>query len=331
MQTYVVTGGGGFIGSNVAAALSAAHPNARVVVCDVFGSDEKWRNLSKHPVDDIISPAELFYWLEMNAGEVEAIIHLGAISSTTERNADMLLENNYTFSRVLRAWCTEHDTRFIYASSASVYGDGSQGFKDDISTDYLKTLKPLNTYAWSKWLFDTYVARSLERGEKQPPQWAGLRFFNVYGPNEYHKGEQQSVAARIFPHAHAQRPVKLFHSYNPKYKDGGQLRDFIYVKDCVSVIQWLLDNPTVSGLFNVGSGKARTFEDLARSVFSALGHTPQIHYIDMPIEIRDKYQYFTEADMSKLKAAGYNKPLFSLEDGIKDYVMNYLIKEDHYL
>lgn len=331
MQTYVVTGGGGFIGSNVAAALSATHPHARVVVCDMFGADEKWRNLSRHPVDEIISPAELFYWLEMNAGEVEAIIHLGSVSSTTERNADLLLENNYTFSRVLRAWCIEHETRFIYASSASVYGDGSQGFIDDFSTEYLKKLKPLNTYAWSKWMFDGFVARSLERGEKQPPQWAALRFFNVYGPNEYHKGEQQSVAARIFPHAHAHRPVKLFHSYNPKYKDGGQLRDFIYVKDCVAVIEWLLANPKVSGLFNVGSGKARTFEDLANSVFGALNHPTQIHYIDMPVEIRAKYQYFTQADMTRLKDAGYTQPFHTLEDGIKDYVTNYLINEDPYL
>lgn len=331
MKTFVVTGGGGFIGSNVAAHLSQSHPGARVVVCDIFGSDDKWRNLSKHPVDEIISPAELFYWLEMNAGGIEAIIHLGAISSTTERNADLLLENNYTYSRVLRAWCIEHDTRLIYASSASVYGDGSQGFKDDLSTDYLKTLRPLNTYAWSKWLFDCFVARSLERGEKQPPQWAGLRFFNVYGPNEYHKGDQQSVAARIFPHAQAHRPVKLFHSYHPDYKDGGQMRDFVYVKDCVDVIQWLLDNPKVSGMFNLGTGKARTFEDLANSVFAAVSHPPQIHYIDMPVEIRDKYQYFTEADMTKLRAAGYDKAFHSLEDGVRDYVTGYLAKEDHYL
>ena len=331
MKTYVVTGGGGFIGSNIASALNDAYPDSRIVVSDVFGSEEKWRNLSKHPVDEIISPRELLYWLEAQADTIEAVIHMGAISSTTERNADLILENNVSYSRVLWAWCTAHEKRFIYASSGSVYGDGSDGFKDDLSLPYQKKLKPLNAYAWSKWLFDYFVGRTLHLGEPQPPQWAGLRFFNVYGPNEYHKGEQQSVISRIFPHAQAQRPVKLFHSYHPDYADGGQQRDFIYVKDCVSVVLWLLANPGISGLYNVGTGQARSFEDLAKAVFSSIGKPTQISYIDMPPEIRDKYQYHTEADMAHIRDAGYNLPFHSLEEGVADYVHKYLIKDDPYL
>jgi len=331
MKTYVITGGAGFIGSNVATALTQGNPDAKVVICDIFGTEDKWRNIAKRPADEIISPQELFYWLENFASEVEAVIHMGAISSTTERDGDLMLETNFTLPKLLRAWCVEHQKRFIYASSGATYGGGEYGFEDDGSSHYLGKLRPLNTYAWSKCAFDYYVARSVERGEPQPAQSVGLKFFNVYGPNEYHKGEQSSVLYRIFPHARAGRPVHLFKSYNPQYKDGAQLRDFVYVKDCVSVVLWLLDHPEVSGLFNVGSGKARSFADLAAALFDAVGKPLQIHYDEMPVGLRDKYQYFTEAKMERLQAAGYTQPMHTLEDGVKDYVQHYLMKEDPYL
>lgn len=331
MKTFVVTGGAGFIGSNIAAALTRRYGDAKIVVCDIFGHEDKWRNIAKHPVDEVISPQELFYWLENFAPDVEAVIHMGAVSSTTERDADLMLETNFTLPKLLRAWAIQHGKRLIYASSAATYGSGEHGFDDDASVEYLSKLKPLNTYAWSKCAFDYYVARSLARGEEQPVQQVGLKFFNAYGPNEYHKGEQASVLSRIFPHARAGRPVHLFKSYHPNYADGAQLRDFVYVKDCVSVILWLLENPGVNGLFNVGSGKARSFADMAAALFAAVEKPLQIHYDDMPVALRDKYQYVTEAKMDKLRAAGYAQPMHSLEDGVKDYVQNYLMKEDPYL
>lgn len=330
MKKILITGGAGFIGSNIANAI-ADSGEYRAVVCDIFGSTDKWRNLSKHRIFEIINPAELFYWLEMNEIEIEAVIHMGAISSTTETDIDLILENNFALSKMLWGWCTDNQTRFIYASSAASYGDGSNGFDDDMDCAMLAKLKPLNGYGWSKWLFDQHVASCLKNNDDTPPQWAGLRFFNVYGPNEYHKGDQQSVISRIFPHARADRPVQLFKSHKEGYEDGGQLRDFVYVKDCVDVMLWLIENSDVSGLYNVGSGKARTFEDLAKSTFAALGHEPKINYIDMPTELREKYQYFTEGKMDKLRAAGYDKPFTSLEEGVKDYVQGYLNKDDQYL
>ncbi len=329
MKRILVTGGAGFIGSVVAGMLAESSEYS-IVVCDQFGSTDKWRNLAKHRIFEIISPAELTPWLESHSAEIGGILHMGASSSTTETNVDFILQNNFTLSRQLWQWATSHQVPFIYASSAATYGDGSAGFVDDISKDYLGKLRPLNPYGWSKWLFDQYIALALERGDPTPPQWVGLRFFNVYGPNEYHKGEQKSVACNIYPHAEQGRPVHLFKSYNPKYPDGGQMRDFIYVKDCAHVIQWLLKNPKVSGVFNVGSGQARSFKDLANAVFTALGKTPAITYFDMPETLKPKYQYFTEAKIDKLRAAGYTTPFTSLEDGIKDYVQQYLSAADKY-
>lgn len=330
MQRILITGGAGFIGSNIANDI-ANRGERRAVVCDMFGTSEKWRNLCKHPIYEIIEPEELFYWLESNADKLDAIIHMGAISSTTEKDVDMILENNFSYSKQLWNWCTNNEKPFIYASSAATYGDGGEGFDDDISEDYLNKLRPLNAYGWSKQLFDHFVSSSVRRGDKTPPQWAGLKFFNVYGPNEYHKDSQQSVASQIFPHAQAGLAVKLFKSYNDAYPDGGQKRDFIYVKDCVKVMNWLINNPSVSGLFNLGTGEARSFEDMARAIFAALDKEPNISYIDMPEEIVDKYQYFTEAKMKRLRDAGYQEPFTSLEDGIKDYVQHYLSKDDKYL
>lgn len=329
MKQVLVTGGAGFIGSVVAGTI-ADHGLYSVVVCDQFGKNDKWRNLSHHRIFEIIAPEQLREWLELRTKDLAGIIHLGASSSTTETDVDFILKQNFTLTRELWSWASNHQIPFIYASSAATYGDGNAGFDDDIGKEQLSKLRPLNPYGWSKWLFDQYVSMAIERNHRLPPQWAGLRFFNVYGPNEYHKGDQKSVACNIFPHAAQGRPVHLFKSYNPAYEDGGQMRDFIYVKDCVSVILWLLKNPNVSGLFNVGSGQARSFKDLANAVFSALGKTPAITYFDMPETLKPKYQYFTEAKMDRLRAAGYPIPFMTLEEGIKDYVQGYLTKEDRY-
>jgi ADP-L-glycero-D-manno-heptose 6-epimerase len=220
--------------------------------------------------------------------------------------------------------------RFIYASSAATYGDGAQGFDDDWSIEHLATLHPMNAYGWSKHLFDRRVARKIAAGSRRPPQFVGLKFFNVYGPNEYHKGGQQSVVAQIYPHAKADAAYQLFRSHNPNYTDGGQMRDFIWIDDCVDVMMWMLDNPQVSGIFNVGTGKARTFLDLASSVYHALGKEPNIKYQDTPVAIRDKYQYFTQASMDRLRAAGYHRPFTSLEDGVGKYVRDFLDQPDRY-
>ena len=329
MKQILVTGGGGFIGSVMAGHL-ADRGRYNVVVSDFFGATEKWRNLSKHRIYDLITPQETFAWLDANKQRVEAIVHMGAVSSTTETNVELLLENNFSLSRSLWNWCAEYGKRLIYASSAATYGGGEHGFEDRIDMEYLSRLHPMNAYGWSKQMFDQFVSLTLADGGKIPPQWVGLKFFNVYGPNEYHKGDQKSVACTIFPHAKHGRPVHLFKSYNPKYKDGEQLRDFIYVKDCAAVIEWLIENPQVNGLFNLGSGKARTFKDLANTVFAALGKAPAITYFEMPEHIRPKYQYLTEANMAKLRAAGYTRPMTSLEDGVKDYVQHYLMKDDAY-
>jgi len=329
MKYILVTGGAGFIGSNIAGTLSDL-TDYRIVVADQFGATDKWRNLSKHAIFEIIAPGEVFYWLETHKEALDAIVHMGAISSTTERQVDLILETNFTLSRTLWRWAAENHKRFLYASSAATYGDGSAGFDDDISLEALKKLRPMNAYGWSKHLFDQFVAMASTPADKAPAQWVGLKFFNVYGPNEYHKDDQRSVVNQIFPHALHGRPVKLFKSYNEKYKDGGQLRDFVYVKDCVKVVAWLLANPQVNGLFNIGTGHARSFEDLANATFAAVGKPPAIHYMDMPEGLRPKYQYFTEASMERLRAAGYTDAFYSLEDGVKDYVQHYLLQDDQY-
>ena len=325
----VVTGGAGFIGSNLVSALLAKNHHD-IIVCDHLGNDSKWRNLAKHEVAGIVQPDDLFGWLEKNKGKVEIIFHLGAISSTTETDVDLILNNNFNLSLKLWNWCTENKVRFIYSSSYSTFGDGSNGFEDDSSIEYLKKLRPLNPYGWSKNLFDLRVARLVEDGGATPPQWAGLKLFNVYGPNENHKGNQKSVLAQIFPHALKGLPVRLFRSENTEYKDGEQKRDFIYVKDCTRIMLWFMENPKVNGLFNVGSGKARSFNELADCLYKSLGKKTKIEYVDMPAVVRDKYQYITEASLKKIRAAGFNEPLTSLEDGVSDYVKNYLCKDDPY-
>ncbi len=325
----VVTGGAGFIGSNILAALEARGAG-KLVVCDRLRSNDKWKNIAKREIADIVHPEQLFDFLEANRKHVQVIFHMGAISATTETDADKIAANNFSLSLALWKWCALSNVRFIYASSAATYGDGTAGFDDDWSIEHLSRLHPLNAYGWSKHLFDRRVARKIKEGSRRPPQFAGLKFFNVYGPNEYHKGGQQSVVAQVYPHAKQDAAYQLFRSHNPKYKDGGQMRDFIWVGDVVDVMMWLLDNPQVSGIFNVGTGTARPFIDLASAVYAALGKEPKIKFQDTPIAIRDKYQYFTEANMSRLRAAGYDKPFTALEDGVRQYVQDFLDHADRY-
>jgi ADP-L-glycero-D-manno-heptose 6-epimerase len=261
---------------------------------------------------------------------LDAIIHLGAISETTATDGDLVIETNFRQSMRLLDWCTVHATPFIYASSAATYGDGAQGFRDDPSPAALKALRPLNLYGWSKHLFDMVVAERVTRGGKLPPQWAGLKFFNVFGPNEYHKGAMMSVLARRFDDIKAGRPVQLFKSHRTGIADGDQRRDFIHVDDAVRVMMWLLATPSVSGLFNVGTGRARSFRDLILAAYAALGAAPNIEYVDMPESIRGIYQYFTESDVDRLQRAGYTGGFTALEPAVGNYVKGFLDRTDRF-
>ena len=243
----------------------------------------------------------------------------------------MIIKSNFQLSWELWCFCRDNDKQFIYASSAATYGDGSSGFIDRDDLEFVNKLRPLNAYGWSKALFDRKVAREVLEKRKTPKQYAGLKFFNVYGPNEYHKGGQKSVVAHIFPQVKNDEEVKLFKSYNSQYADGQQLRDFVWVGDCAAVVMWLLKNPQVNGLFNVGTGQARSFYDLAKATWAAINKEPKIGFKDMPEELRGKYQYYTQADLTKLRSSGYDKPMTSLEDGIRQYVQNYLNKNDPYI
>ena len=323
----LVTGGAGFIGSNVVAALNDAG-RSDVVVCDLLGHDGKWRNLAKRQLADIVPPAQLADWLK--GRKLDAVIHLGAISETTATDGDLVIETNFRFSMRLLDWCTASAVPFIYASSAATYGDGAQGFSDDASPPALKQLRPMNLYGWSKHLFDMAVIDRAARGEKLPPQWAGLKFFNVFGPNEYHKGTMMSVLARRFADLKAGRPVQLFKSHREGIADGDQRRDFIYVDDVVRVMMWLLATPKISGLFNVGTGTARSFKDMMLAAFGALGAAPNIQYIDMPEQIRGSYQYFTESKVDRLRGAGYNGGFTALEDAVDLYVKGFLDRADRF-
>jgi ADP-L-glycero-D-manno-heptose 6-epimerase len=323
----LVTGGAGFIGSNVVAALNDAG-RADVAVCDLLGQDGKWRNLAKRRLADILPPAELFSWL--NGRKLDAIIHLGAISETTATDGDLVIATNFRLSLRLLDWCTANATPFIYASSAATYGDGEQGFDDDPSIEALKALRPMNLYGWSKHLFDMAVAERRARGEKLPPQCVGLKFFNVFGPNEYHKAAMMSVLTRRFDDIKAGRVVQLFKSHRNGIADGDQRRDFIYVDDVVRVMMWLLTTPSISGLFNVGTGKARSFKDLMLAAYTALGARPNIEYIDMPEQIRDAYQYFTQGEVDRLQRAGYNGGFTGLEDAVGTYVKGFLSQADRF-
>ncbi len=325
----LVTGAAGFIGSNICADLAGAGWD--VVACDRLRAAEsgKWRNLLKTPLADFVAPEAMWDWLAAHGEGLDAIVHMGAVSATTEPDADLIVHTNFTLSRDLWLWCAKAGAPLIYASSAATYGDGEAGFADRDDLASLQALRPLNAYGWSKALFDQWARREADAG-RAPPQWAGLKFFNVYGPNEAHKGAMRSVVHQLWPRAAAGETIELFQSHREGIADGGQSRDFVYVRDCAAVVLWLLDHPEVSGVFNLGTGEARSFRDLAQAVFAAAGREPRIAFVPTPELIRDKYQYFTEADMSRLKAAGYAAPFTGLEAGVGDYVRRFLSQADPY-
>ncbi|HUZ64530.1 MAG TPA: ADP-glyceromanno-heptose 6-epimerase [Acetobacteraceae bacterium] len=324
----LVTGGAGFIGSNLHAALVAR--GRETVVVDRLGSGGKWRNLAAHPPARLIPPPALDDFLATHP-PIEIIFHMGAISETTATDADLVWTTNVELPLRLWQWCAARGARFVYASSAATYGDGAAGFDDAADPASLAKLAPLNLYGWSKHAFDRRVAALLARGEAAPPQWAGLKFFNVYGPNEYHKGPMVSVVKVKFDEAAAGGPIRLFRSDRPDLPDGEQKRDFIWVGDAVDVMLWLLDSPGVSGLFNLGTGVARSYRDMADAVADAAGLPRRIEFIDMPDALRGQYQSFTQARMDRLRAAGYAGQFTPLEEGVRRYVQHHLMGEDAFI
>jgi ADP-L-glycero-D-manno-heptose 6-epimerase len=321
----VITGGAGFIGSAFVAKLNE-EGSEDILIVDELGTTDKWKNLVKRRYADYLDKGAFLSLIEadrMPSG-IDAIVHMGACSSTTERDAGYLMENNFHYTCRLADWALNKGVRFIYASSAATYGDGAQGFSDaDEST---LALRPINMYGYSKHLFDLRLLRN-----RLQDHVAGLKFFNVFGPNEYHKGDMTSVIFKAFHQIRATGKVRLFKSYKPEYADGGQMRDFVYVKDCVEVLGWLLKHPDVNGIFNLGTGKARTWNDLIGAVFAALDLPPRIEYIEMPEALRGQYQYFTEAGMDKLRAAGCPAIFGELEASVADYVQNHLLHPDSHL
>ncbi|WP_431281587.1 ADP-glyceromanno-heptose 6-epimerase [Humitalea sp. 24SJ18S-53] len=324
---YLVTGGAGFIGSNITAALCEA--GQEVLVCDRLRDGAKWRNLAKHRIAGLLAPDDLPRYLD-GVPKLDAIIHMGAISATTATDADLVAHTNLTLTLKLWDWCAAHGVPLIYASSAATYGDGDQGFSDDSSEAALARLRPLNLYGWSKHATDRRIMDLLARGRRAPPAWAGLKFFNVYGPNEAHKGRMASVVAHKYAQIAQGEPATLFASDRPGIADGDQKRDFVHVRDCVAAVLWLLKNPRAKGLFNIGSGQARSFLDLTRAIFAALNRNADIRFVPMPEDLRGKYQYFTEAPLDRLRDAGYDHPPTSLEDGVADYVQNFLTQPDQH-
>ena len=316
----VVTGGAGFIGSAIIWKLNQLG-KTNIIIVDELGKDEKWKNLVGLNYKDFVHKHDFIEQVldDVIPYNVEAVIHMGANSSTTEKDADHLMNNNFHYTKELAKYCVEKNIRFIYASSAATYGDGAFGFEDDESK--IENLRPLNMYGYSKQLFDLWAKRSgvLDR-------IVGIKYFNVYGPNEYHKADMRSVVHKAFEQVRDTGKVRLFKSLNSNYKDGEQMRDFIYVKDAVDMTLYFLDKPNKNGLFNVGAGKAHTWNDLAISLFKAVGKPVNIEYVDLPQHLAEKYQYFTEATLSKIRSAGYEQPSASLEDGVTDYVKNYLLK-----
>lgn len=323
----LITGGAGFVGSNIVATLNR-DGERDIVVCDDLGSGSKWLNLRKSLVQDIVPVAQLPQWLEGRS--LAAVLHMGANSSTTATDADAVLDTNLRASLRLLEWCTLARVPFIYASSASTYGDGAQGFVDDVAVEALRRLRPLNLYGWSKHMFDLVVADRIERRLPLPPICVGLKFFNVYGPNELHKGSMMSLVSKYHGLAAAGQRIELFKSHRDGIADGAQRRDFVHVDDIVDVVRWLLNSGPRAGLFNVGTGTARTFNDLVAALFAAVGRRPDIAFVDMPEAIRDRYQYHTEADLTRLRGAGYNQPFLSVEEGVARLVSGYLSQPDPY-
>jgi ADP-L-glycero-D-manno-heptose 6-epimerase len=330
-KTVIVTGAAGFIGRNTVAALNARGVD-RLLLVDHLRQADKWKNLPGLRFDDLLPPQPFLAHLTAgDLGEIDSVIHLGACSSTTERDADYLLENNYRYTRTLCQWCMDHDVRFVYASSAATYGDGRLGFDDDRNDAGLAALRPLNMYGYSKHLFDLWASsrglfhRSGDRaGGGVGGGIVGLKYFNVFGPHEDHKGAMRSVAATAYHQVLAEQRVKLFKSYRPDYADGQQQRDFVYVSDAVDVTLFFWEHRELAGLFNCGTGQARSWLDLANAVFAACDLPPRIEFVEMPESMRAKYQYFTQATIAKLRRAGYEKPFTPLEAAVNDYVVNYL-------
>jgi ADP-L-glycero-D-manno-heptose 6-epimerase len=315
----IITGGAGFIGSAMVWELNQ-QGYREIVVVDNLGTTHKWRNLVGLAYHRYIQKDKFLDLLNTRymEGRIEAVIHLGACSATTETDCDYLVRNNLEYSKAMCRFAQERNARFIYASSAATYGDGSRGFDD--SDEAMESLHPLNMYGYSKHLFDLWL-----KGDNLLDKVAGLKFFNVFGPNEYHKDDMRSVICKAFTQIRQTGKLKLFKSYRKEYADGEQRRDFVYIKDCVKVIDWLIKNPDVGGIFNVGTGQARTWNDLARSVFAAMGRETQLEYVDMPDHLRGKYQYYTCADLTKLASRGCDVNFRPLEDGVADYVQNYLM------
>jgi ADP-L-glycero-D-manno-heptose 6-epimerase len=316
----LVTGGAGFIGSALAWGLNRRGCED-IVVCDLLGTNEKWRNLTPLRFADYVEADALLSRLQTGAlGKFDLVLHMGACSATTEQDASYLIRNNYEFTKDLAVWALANQARFVYASSAATYGDGAAGMED--SDANLETLRPLNMYGYSKHLFDLYARRAGILKDM-----VGLKFFNVYGPNEDHKGDMRSLVHKSFAQVRSEGVIRLFKSYRPDFKDGEQKRDFLYIKDCVAMTLHLAATPLANGLFNIGSGGARSWIDLANAVFAALGKQPDIKFIEMPAVIREKYQYFTQANLFRLREAGYTAPVTSLEDSVANYVRNYLLTD----
>ena len=318
----IVTGGAGFIGSAIVWKLNTLGFD-NILIVDELGKDDKWKNLVGLKYSDFINKdvfiENIEKGLDLNA---ESIIHMGANSSTTEKDADSLIKNNYEYSKSLAKYSINNNVRFIYASSAATYGDGTLGFDDNI--DNLYSLRPLNMYGYSKYIFDLWLLKN-----QMLDKVVGLKYFNVYGPNEYHKGDMRSVVNKAYDQIENTGKVRLFKSQNPKYKDGEQKRDFIYIKDAVDMTLFFLDNKNKNGLFNIGSGKARTWNDLVAAIFNSMNKPVNIEYIELPEYLAEKYQYFTEANLEKLKKAGCSKLKFTLEEGVADYVKNYMLKNKY--
>jgi ADP-L-glycero-D-manno-heptose 6-epimerase len=321
----IVTGGAGFIGSAFVWKLNQEGIED-IVIVDQLGSDDKWKNLVNLRFADYIHKDEFMNLVLADEVpfEASAVIHMGACSSTTERDADYLWENNYLYSREIAEWALKHNARFIYASSAATYGDGSLGFSDD--HEKISQLKPINMYGYSKQIFDLWILKN-----KLESKVAGIKYFNVFGPNEYHKGDMSSVIYKAFNQIKETGKMRLFKSYKKEYPDGGQMRDFVYVKDCLNVMWWFLKNPEANGIYNLGTGKARTWKDLIKAVFAAMERKANIQYMEMPLALRNQYQYFTEAQMNKLKSAGCPVTFAPLEETVRDYVVNYLQNKDPHL
>jgi ADP-L-glycero-D-manno-heptose 6-epimerase len=319
-KPIIITGAAGFIGRNIVAELNR-RGERNLILVDELGKDEKWKNLVGLRYEDILSPESFMEALDEGAfSNVRSLIHMGACSATTEKDADYLLRNNYRYTRALCLWAMDNDVRFVYASSAATYGDGAKGYDDADSVT--PELEPLNMYGYSKHMFDLWA---LEHGLFD--RIVGLKYFNVFGPYEDHKGDMRSVVAKSYEQVRDAGMVKLFKSYRPEYRDGEQMRDFIYVKDAVDVTLHFAMQPADApgGLFNCGTGKARTWVDLVTAVYTAMGREPHIEFIEMPEQLQGKYQYFTQSETAKLRAAGYEKPFTTLEDGVRDYIETYYL------